>query len=129
MVKINIENFSLTDEDYANKAERRIEQSKNKNGWFRDLTTTKIRSIYALIMNVFTRITDEETFNNNKSELQYIKVRMAYESGREEVVRRFIEETGLMSLIDNISSYEQFNLYCKYAESLVAYFKFYGGKE
>ena len=34
-----------------------------------------------------------------------------------------------MALLDQVHSYDQFILYCRYAESLVAYFKFYGGKE
>ena len=65
------------------------------------------------------------------SDLQYIKVKMAYESGRERNrdVKEFISQTFLMVLLDQIETYEQFVLYCRYAESLVAYFKFYGGKE
>ena len=34
-----------------------------------------------------------------------------------------------MDYLDSIQSYDQFVLYCRYAESLVAYFKFYGGEE
>ena len=56
---------------------------------------------------------------------------MAYESGRERNrdVKEFVSQTYLMILLDQIQTYEQFVLYCRYAESLVAYFKFYGGKE
>lgn len=54
---------------------------------------------------------------------------MAYEAGREDAVKGFLEATGLMKAIDELHSYEQFLLFCRYAESLVAYFKFYGGKD
>lgn len=124
----------LTSANYAISAERIVQESKGKkDGWFSSLSTSKIRGIYALIMNVYTRITDEKTFEQNKADLQYIKVKMAYESGRETNkrtrVREFIEATGLMAALDVIATYDQFILYCRYAESLVAYFKFYGGKE
>lgn len=124
------EKISLTSENYAIFAERIMQASENnKDGWFASLSTSKIRGIYALIMNVYTRITDEETFEKNKTDLQYIKVKMAYESGRSDVVKKFIQGTGLMTALDAITTYDQFILYCRYAESLVAYFKFYGGKE
>ncbi len=119
----------LTSENYAINAEKKIATSKKEEGWFKSLSTSKIRGIYALIMNIYTRITDEESFEANKSDLQYIKVKMAYESGRNDTVKNFIQGTCLMSCIDSISTYDQFILYCRYAESLVAYFKFYGGKE
>lgn len=122
---------SLTSENYARIAEQivRANKEKGREGWFEGLSTTKIRNMYSLVMNVYTRITDKESFEANKGDLQYIKVKMAYESGREKVVKNFIQGTGLMSAIDNISTYDQFLLYCRYAESLVAYFKFYGGEE
>ena len=128
------EKISLTSENYAIFAERIMQASENnKDGWFASLSTSKIRGIYALIMNVYTRITDEETFEKNKTDLQYIKVKMAYESGRETNkktrVKEFIQGTGLMAALDVITTYDQFILYCRYAESLVAYFKFFGGKE
>ena len=93
------------------------------------LTTSKLRGIYALIMNIYTRINSPLDYERCKSEIQYLKVRMAYESGREEAVKGFLEKTKLMAAIDDVNSFEQFKLYCRYAESLVAYFKFYGGKE
>ena len=102
---------------------------KAQGAWFGRLSTSKIRGIYGLITNVYTRITDETSFEENKTDLQYIKVKMAYECGRDRNVDSFIKGTGLMTAIDSITAYDQFILYCRYAESLVAYFKFYGGKE
>ncbi len=127
------ETIVLTSKNYATIAEKIMLSDKNNRkqaqGPFHPLSTSKIRGIYALIMNIYTRITDEESFEANKSDLQYIKVKMAYESGRNGTVKNFIQRTCLMSCIDSISTYDQFILYCRYAESLVAYFKFYGGKE
>ena len=61
--------------------------------------------------------------------MQYLRVKMAYEAGRDSAVKEFLEKTHLMETVRHIVTYEQFLLYCRYAESLVAYFKFYGGKD
>jgi CRISPR-associated protein Csm2 len=125
----------LNGETYAKAAETIMQNAKKKSdarerdAWFGRLSTSKIRGIYGLITNVYTRITDEVSFEENKTDLQYIKVKMAYECGRDRNVDSFIKGTGLMTAIDSIAAYDQFILYCRYAESLVAYFKFYGGKE
>ena len=116
---------------YAKDAELIVSTAKNKgrDSWFEGLSTSKLRGIYGLITNVYTRVNKPEDFEGNLGDLQYIKVKMAYEAGREKTVKDFLGATGLMSALDNVKTYDQFILYCRYAESLVAYFKFYGGKE
>ena len=96
---------------------------------FPGLSTTKLRSIYGLITNIYTKINQPEDFNSRQSDIQYLKVKMAYEAGRDAAVKTFLDKTKLMKAVDNIKSYDQFLLYCRYAESLVAYFKFYGGRD
>ena len=118
----------LTSENYADSAERRVKNYMDK--YTRDrVTMTKLRGIYSLVMNVYTRVNDAADSQRNKGDIQYLKVRMAYESGREASVKQFLEETSLREQLGYITSYEQFMLFCRYAESLVAYFKFYGGEE
>ena len=117
----------LTSENYADCAERLIksymEKTKNR------VTMTKLRGIYSYVTNVYMRVNDAADYQRNKGDIQYLKVRMAYESGREASVKQFLEETSLREQLGYITSYEQFMLFCRYAESLVAYFKFYGGEE
>lgn len=96
---------------------------------FPELKMSKLRGIYGLIMNVYARVNNEDDLRECMSDLQYIKVKMAYESGRNRDVKNFIKRACLMVLLDQVRSYDQFVLYCRYAESLVAYFKFYGGEE
>lgn len=103
--------------------------TRTGKGSFAGLTTTKLRGIYALVMNVYTQINERGDFAKHASDIQYLKVRMAYEAGRERSVRSFLEKTNLMGLVSQVTDYEKFLLYCRYAESLVAYFKFYGGKD
>ena len=131
-----IVSLSLTDSkkldetNYDDKAKGYVEKSKANYGeLFDDLTTTKLRSIYGLIMNVYNRINEPSDFEKYQSDIQYLKVKMAYESGRDKTVKQFIDSTYLMEAVSQIKTYEQFLLYCRYAESLVAYFKFFGGKD
>lgn len=121
---------SISNANYADKANKIVgeEAHSGNRELFGGLTTTKLRTIYAYITNVYSRV-DETTFKENVSDIQYLKVKMAYEAGRECSVKNFLQKTALLDLLDSVQSYEQFMLYCRYAESLVAYFKFYGGKD
>ena len=124
----------LNDCNYAEFAENCIKnflKQQEQERRSEKLTTSKLRSVYALIMNVYARVNSADDFEKCKSDLQYIKVKMAYESGRTPAVKQFLgnKATFLMAALDYVKTYEQFLLYCRYAESLVAYFKFYGGEE
>lgn len=118
----------LNSENYAIIAEGIMRQTQDGR-IFKNLTTSKLRRMYSFIMNLYTQINVPEDFFEHLGDLQYLKVRMAYEAGRERSVKEFLESTQLMSSIDSIKTYSQFMLYCRYAESLVAYFKFYGGRD
>lgn len=124
-INLSGEKRPLTDRSYAVIAEYIVKsESLDKK-----ITTTKLRKIYGQIANLYTKIASEEDFVAFRGDLQYLKVKMAYEAGRENSVKEFLEATGLMKAIDELHSYEQFLLFCRYAESLVAYFKYYGGKD
>lgn len=122
----------IDEASYADLAEKIMATAFTGNGHgkpFGGLTTSKIRDIYALIMNIYTKINEPGDFETYKNEMQYLRVKMAYEVGRDSAVKEFLEKTHLMETVRHIVMYEQFLLYCRYAESLVAYFKFYGGKD
>ena len=116
----------IDEENYADHAARIMEHREMD---FPKLTTTKLRNIYGQIMNLQARVNCKEDFEKSTSDIQYLKVKMAYEIGREDSVKRFMEKTCLMEILAQVKSFEHFILYCRYAESLVAYFKYYGGKD
>mgnify|MGYP000213885412 CR=1 FL=1 len=67
---------------------------------------------------------------NILADIAYIKVKIAYESGREPVVKDFIQRTAFTAAITDVMNQrtrESFLLFARYVESLIAYFKFYGG--
>jgi CRISPR-associated protein Csm2 len=122
---VNETNFA----DWANQLMSQPGGDGKRTLRFPKLTTSKLRNIYGSITNIYTRINEPADFDDQRSDIQYLKVKMAYETGREEAVKKFLEGTYLMTMLNNIKTYEQFMLYCRYAESLVAYFKFYGGRD
>ena len=72
-----------------------------------------------------------------RDKLAYLKVKLIYQSGRYPVVKRFVEVSKLIQALDRleVKYYQQpeekamIILFCRYMEALVAYFKYYGGKD
>lgn len=120
----------LTKMNYVDLADGRMKKYKDETG---RITTTKIRSLLSLILEIYTMVQtngDKELNEDVQSKVLYIKMKFAYEAGRDSDVKKFIEDTQLMENLTEIkSSKEYLLLVCRYMESLVAYYKFYGGKD
>lgn len=99
---------------------------------FGNLTTSKIRNILSLVNRLYNRVLLEngDLPAGLVDDIRYMKIRLVYESGREPAVKRFCESTGIIDAVDCIgSSRKRFLRYAKYMEALVAYHRFYGGKD
>lgn len=117
-------------DNYADKAEEVIKKQKNKQS----ITTTQLRPILTKINGII------EKSKNNKndldtedlSQLQYLKMTIAYAAGREKKTKFFIEDADILEFINIISNSrkkEDLELFGKYFESLVAYHRYYGGND
>ena len=73
---------------------------------------------------------DKELPAELAAQVQYLRVKMAYQAGRDKDVKKFVEKAGLDARIcdikNSIAKYEEF---ARYMEALVAYHKYYGGKD
>ena len=59
-----------------------------------------------------------------------IRMRMLYEAGRDQDVKIFVEKTKLIEYLKGIgNSRSSFIDYAHYLEALVAYHRYYGGRE
>ena len=110
---------------------------KNKYGEYvwkkemKDLTTSKIRNLLSMTNALYNQalhvrgdVLDEDIMHD----IQYLKMRFAYESGREPAVKEFVNKAGIMKCLNEIgNSKDDLLLFCNYMESLVAYHKYYGG--
>ncbi|MBC7075731.1 MAG: type III-A CRISPR-associated protein Csm2 [Syntrophomonadaceae bacterium] len=137
-------NFLEKDVDYVSIAEKRMKalMTPNSKNPFGNLTTSKIRNILSLVNDIYSQVInwkEEELPQEITDRIRYIKVRLAYEAGREnqqtdrdkdKKIKEFIDKTGLIEAVDYIaSSREKFIRYAKYLEALVAYHRYYGGKD
>lgn len=98
------------------------------------ITTSKIRNILSMvndIYNVESVRTEENLTKESMSKIQQLRVRLIYECGRDEKsVGKFIELTHMINYLLAIgSSREKFIRYAKYVEALVAYQRYFGGRE
>ena len=126
MVKLQTDNYV----EQAEKVMRKLQEAGN--GKFK-LTTSKIRNILAMVSELYNdtqRLRAETLSDELVGRVQYLKMRVAYEAGRDDVVRDFVEMAQLLGEIDRVGrKKERLILFCHYMEALVAYHKFLGGRD
>lgn len=126
--KPNVKKPPLAPKTYVKQAEEVIlELDKNRNG-NPDLSTSQLRNIHTMITelyNMASHYDKEELTDEILSHIQYIKMKIAYNAGRDKKVRDFILRAQLMEYLDAAVSRSALMLVCHYSEALVAYHKFY----
>ena len=120
----------LTDDNYVDKAEKVI-KSLNRNK--RDpklfiLTTSKIRNPLNLTSTLFDESKVRE-YKDLADKIAYLRVQFVYQSGRETSVKDLVKKAEILDILKEINNKESLQRFCRYMEALVAYFKFYGGKD
>ncbi|HHT50927.1 MAG TPA: type III-A CRISPR-associated protein Csm2 [Eubacteriaceae bacterium] len=135
---------TIQGEDYVDKAERLMKELSKV------ITTSKIRDLLAQVNELYNDIIlqpDEKLSKEHVEAIRHLKVKMIYDAGRDRQERLsgqdrndrrfregkltyFFNQTGLLEMVSNIGdSRKRFLDYCKYFEALVAYHKYYGGRE
>lgn len=96
------------------------------------ITTTKIRLLLSLILKIYSMVHingNKELDEDAQSKVLYVKMKFAYEAGRDDRIMNFMNHTQLMENLAEIKNDKEYLLLvCKYMEALVAYYKFYGVK-
>ena len=129
--------MKLTEETYVNLAEKVInELSRSKKivrGREQLITTSKIRNLLAIMMDIKNDILESGTETLTPElvgRIQYLKVRMIYEAGRDESVKEFLRISQLIGCVDKSgTSRKNYLLITRYMEALVAFRKFRGDDE
>lgn len=131
---------TINQDNYVDEAEKVIKTLKGRknqrNGReIQMVTTSKIRSLLAMTSDIYN-----ETLNETESKLsqrlcsriEYLRVRFIYESGKDQEgkVKDFVETARILDILKEIrGEKENFLLFARYMEALVAFHKFYGGKD
>lgn len=114
-------------------AESVILALKNENNGRLALTTSKIRGLLSMTASIYTDVqrNRSETLSEElQSRVQYLRMRVAYEAGRDPVVKKFVIKAELLEQLSNIrADKERLLLFCRYMEALVAYHRYHGGND
>lgn len=97
------------------------------------VTTSKIRNLLSLVTDIFNMEnirTDEKLLPESIVKLNLMRVRVAYECGRDDTVKSFVAQTNLLEYLKGIST-DRADLirFAHYMEALVAFHRYFGGKE
>lgn len=131
--------MKLTEGNYVQLAEeaikelRKDEEKKSKGKNIQLVTTSKIRNLLAMTADIYNDVINsqkEQLSKNIVGRINYMKIHFVYEAGREEKVRALMEKAEILEHLDEIQGNRtQYILFSRYMEALVAYRKFYGGKD
>ncbi len=94
------------------------------------ITTSQIRKFLSGVNLIQNKMNDEGEILSDETvnEIKYLKIKLAYQAGREKKIKVLYDN--LVPEIDNIgNSKKKFIDFSKYIEAIVAYHKFYGGKD
>ena len=118
---------------YVKQAEEVIEIIARTPKGMIKLKTNKIRNMLTLINELYAMAKADNSVKLNEdiqSRVQYTKMKLVYEAGRDNDVKDIINKSELLEYLDSIGdSKEQLMLVCRYMEALVAYHKFHAPKD
>lgn len=127
----------ISEKNYVKKAENTIDELKdfrNKNNKpIQIATTSQMRNILAMSADIYNRVmvnNGDKLTDEIVGLIEYLKIRIVYEAGRDDKVKNLVEKSEMLQIIDEINgSKKNFILFNHYLEALIAYRKFKGGKE
>ncbi len=131
----------LSETTYVDQAERVIDKLlepivDKRTGRSRQRTivsTSKMRNILSMAADIYDNVmrsSAKELSQDIVARIEYLRVRMIYESGRESTVKSFIDEAKLLDYVKMIGNDKnKYILFYRYLEALVAFRKFKGGKD
>lgn len=120
----------LTEDNYVDKAEKVINsliRKKNKQNTF-ILKTSKIRKLLSLTSTLYDESRVRE-YDELKEKILYLRVQYIYQAGLEFSVKDLVIKGEIIEALNEIKDRETLQRFCRYMEALVAYFKFYEGKD
>ena len=129
---------TISESTYIDKAEKVIKELRDMknprtNRPIPMVTTSKIRNLLAMTSDIYNEVAsslNDVISENSKKRIEYLRVRFVYEAGRDESVRAFVESSDSLGILKEIGhSRDNYMLFCRYMESLVAFHKFYGGRD
>lgn len=129
--------MQVNEQNYVDQAERvitKLKDLKDKKGRQIPLvTTSKLRNLLSMAGDIYQEVMnrrEEQLDEALCSRIEYLRVRFLYEAGREPTVKNLVQEAGVMEVLKNVrGSKKAYLLFHRYMEALVAFHRYYGGKD
>ncbi len=126
----------INEGNYVDKAEsiiKKLNKVDKKGNQIGLVTTSKIRNLLAMSADIYNDVLSNKSDTLDKEivgRINYLKIRFVYEAGRDSKVKSLVEGAEIIKIIDEIKDKKSnFILFNRYMEALVAYHKYYGGKD
>ena len=128
----------INDNNCVDKAENVIKNlvkgaRKNFKGEPDIVTTPKIRNLLAMNADIYNQVltkSSEKLDDEICGRIEYLRVRFMYECGREPKVKEFVQQAEILEILKEIKQRKKnYLLFSRYMEALIAFHKYYGGKE
>ncbi|MBT9772801.1 type III-A CRISPR-associated protein Csm2 [Coprococcus catus] len=131
---------TINETNYVDKAEKAIlslrdkaEQQQRGRREPKIVTTSKIRNLLAMTADIYNQVMicqNDKLSDDLKGRIEYLRVRFMYECGREPLVKNFVKEADILPILKEINgSKKNYILFSRYMEALIAFHKYYDGKD
>lgn len=122
-----------SDMEYAEEVINSLITSRDKWGNVKGLlTVSQIRNILAMSADIYNSVLESPTENLSEDlldRISYLTVRLYYEAGRTQSVKKFIEKAKLIEKLKKVKTKKDYVDYYHYMEALVAFHRYHGGKD
>ena len=115
-----------------NKIQKKKVKDKNGNVYeIPKITTSQLRKFLSAVNSVANKVqlyAQEELDTELINEIQYLRVKLAYQAGRYSEVRDLAVQAKLDTEINNIKTKKDFVNFARFIEAIIAYHKFNKGE-
>lgn len=114
--------------------ENKLQKKKDKNGnvtGIPKITTSQLRKFLSAVNSVANKVqicTNENLDADLINEIQYLRVKLAYQAGRYSEVRDLAIQANLDEEINKIKTKQDFVNFARFIEAIIAYHKFNKGE-
>ena len=112
---------------------RDAEKNKGNQWTYKILSTSQIRKQLSMTAELFSQVeTDKSTVLSEEilDKIQYLRMQFIYQAGRDKEVKAFVQKAKIQDILKSINNQkENFLVFCRYMEALVAFRKYHGNKD
>ncbi len=127
----------ISEQTYVDDAEKVILKLSNKTDQrgrkVEMVSTSKIRNILSMTADIYNNVLvlqDDSLTDELNGRISYLRMRIIYDCGREPKVKDFITEAKILEALKEINgSKANYILFNHYMEALIAFHKFYDGRD